>query len=384
MFFKLGYYLLVAVLFILSFPLLVLLSFKPKYKDSIPARFWLSNNPPFNKENIWFHACSLGEAKSLKPFVDALGSDNINISVITNTGFEEAKKLTQNVRFLPFEHLIGLWQQKAKTLFVLEAELWYLLFLGAKRRGTKTVLLNARMSDRSFKSYLRLKWFYKKVFANIDAVFAQSTLDAERLKQLGANNIEVIGNIKMANEVVCSYKYHKPEDYVIVGASTHEGEEQIILDAYQKYNRGKLILVPRHPERFDTVSKMAEKFAKAEKKSFQRFSKKQNFDSDIIVVDMMGELIEIYAIADVVILAGSLVPNIGGHNPLEPTALHCKVISGKEIFNLKSIFDGVEHIIFTDAQNLIEALLDAEVALPAEIKHQVDIDDVLKKLSHYL
>ena len=212
-------------LYLISLPYLFFLSFKKKYKDSIPARFFLYKNKFFNKNNIWFHSCSLGETKSLKPIIDKINKE-VNISVTTNTGYEEAKKLSNSVRFLPFEIWQPFWQKKQKVLIVLEAELWYLLFFIAKRKGTKTILLNARISDNSYKAYKKFSFFYKIIFKYIDEVFAQSDIDKQRLREIGAKNIKVIGNIKAYNDIKITKKMIKPiNTKIITLASTHEGEE---------------------------------------------------------------------------------------------------------------------------------------------------------------
>jgi 3-deoxy-D-manno-octulosonic-acid transferase len=141
----------------------------------------------------------MGETKSLKPIIDELENNNIgpiNISTNTNTGFEAAKQLTSNARYLPFELFLPFWINKQKVLVVMEAELWYMMFLYAKINHTKTILINARISDKSYNSYKKYQWFYSKIFKNIDKVFAQTDIDKKRLIELGAMNVETIGNSK--------------------------------------------------------------------------------------------------------------------------------------------------------------------------------------------
>ena len=159
------YYFLVVLLYVVALPFLLILSFKKKYKDSIPARFFLLNNPPFKKEGIWFHACSLGEVNSLKPIFDELQED-INLSVITQTGYKSAKeKKGLHVRYLPFELFLPFWVKKQRVLVVTEAELWPMLFIVAKLKGAKTILINARISDKSYNSYKKFNWFYRWLFS---------------------------------------------------------------------------------------------------------------------------------------------------------------------------------------------------------------------------
>ncbi|WP_320034928.1 glycosyltransferase N-terminal domain-containing protein [Halarcobacter sp.] len=237
--FSIIYYLFALIIYILALPFLLFKLKNPKYKVAIPSKFFLKDNPSFKKNAVWFHTCSMGETKAIKPLVDEL--EEVNISVITNTGFEEAKKLTSNVRYLPFEIFLPFWVNKQKALVVMEAELWYMLFLSAKNKGAKTYLINARISDKSYKSYKKFAFFYKKVFKNIDKVFAQTNIDKQRLLELGAKNVEVIGNIKLAQLPKVTKEFKRVDEILITAGSTHENEEKLILDSYsRKY--GKLVI----------------------------------------------------------------------------------------------------------------------------------------------
>lgn len=347
--FSIFYYILAFVVYVLAIPYLIFKSRSSKYKVAIPSKFFLKNNPKFEKSGVWFHSCSMGETKAIKPLIEEYINE-ANVSVITNTGFEEANKITKNSRYLPFEIFLPFWINKQKVLVVMEAELWYMLFLCAKSKGTKTFLINARISDKSYASYKRFSFFYKKIFKHIDKVFAQSELDKERLEELGAANVEVIGNIKLAQLPTVKNNFVKPNACVITAGSTHEKEEELILDAYKK-EHGKLIIVPRHPERFDKVDSLIKEFIKDKNISYQRYSKKEDFESDIILVDKMGILNDIFSISDVVILGGAF-EKIGGHNPIEPAYFGCKIISGKNIFNQKPLFECVSNYYLIDNENL--------------------------------
>ena len=265
--FSIFYYLVLSFIYILAIPYLIFKSRNSKYRQAIPAKFFLKDNVPFKENGIWFHSCSMGETKAIKSLIENY-LENANISVITNTGFEEAKKISLNVRYLPFEIFLPFWVNKQKVLVVMEAELWYLLFLFAKKKGAKTLLINARISDKSYKSYKRFSFFYKRIFQNIDKVFAQSEVDKHRLEELGASNVEVIGNIKLAQLPKVNIELEKPKQVVITAASTHENEEKLILDAYKK-EQGKLIIVPRHPERFEKVHLQILEFIKDKNISYQ-------------------------------------------------------------------------------------------------------------------
>ncbi|WP_456489364.1 lipid IV(A) 3-deoxy-D-manno-octulosonic acid transferase [Caminibacter pacificus] len=371
------YYIFALFIYLISLPFLIFLSFKQKYKKSIPARFFLYKNPPFSKKLHWFHACSLGETKALKPIIKNF--EEINLSVITQTGFDEAERhKNAHVRFLPYEIFLPFWIRSCKSLVVMEAELWYMLFYVAKRRCEKTILLNARISDRSFPKYMKFRWFYKKIFENIDIVLAQSETDKKRLLKLGAKNVKVIGNIKTITDFKVTKNYKKRRKLLVI-ASTHENEEEIILKniplEYQ------IVVAPRHPERFKEVEKFLKDFAAKNSLSFSKLSQSQSDEelkADIILDDVLGELINLYAVSDVVILGGSFVENVGGHNPIEVAYFNKPLISGRHIFNQKALYKEVENIKIVDVKELKEALKDLK---PTFIKNRADLKEILRVIS---
>ncbi|XOB63824.1 lipid IV(A) 3-deoxy-D-manno-octulosonic acid transferase [Campylobacterota bacterium DY0563] len=374
--FSIIYYLFALIIYILALPFLLFKLKNPKYKVAIPSKFFLKDNPSFKKSAIWFHTCSMGETKAIKPLVDEL--EEVNISVITNTGFEEAKKLTSNVRYLPFEIFLPFWVNKQKALVVIEAELWYMLFLSARSKGAKTYLINARISDKSYKSYTKFAFFYKKVFKNIDKVFAQTNIDKQRLLELGAKNVEVIGNIKLAQLPKVTKEFKRVDEVLITAGSTHENEEKLILDSYsRKY--GKLVIVPRHPERFDKVDLLIKEYVKNNNLTYHKFSIQEDFNSDIILVDKLGELNNIYAVSDVVILGGAF-EKIGGHNPVEPAFFGCKLISGENIFNQKSLFECVNDYKIVKNDELKECLKDLEALKNSSLVQEGDIKPIIDEL----
>ncbi len=375
MLFAFVYYVIGVVAYIAMIPVLLLLSLKEKYRYSIPARFFLFNNPPFTKDTIWFHACSFGEVKALQPLIAELKQD-VNISVITNTGYEASKIKNVKRRFLPFEIFLPFWINRQKALVVLEAELWFMLFWVAKSKGMKTYLLNARISDRSYSRYLRFRWFYKRIFQNIDMIFAQSQKDKSRLEMLGAKNVFVSGNIKAYQKITISHEFKKPSVEMITLASTHDGEEEIILDALDLSKVRCIVVVPRHPERFDKVDLLCQKVAKDNGLSYHRFSQRVDFESDIVLVDSMGVLVDIYAISDVVLLGGSFVNGVGGHNPLEPAYFHVKIVSGKYIFNQEALFPLVDHVRFCDVREIEKNI---QIAKPTQINTKVDMMPIIEE-----
>jgi len=377
-FFFLFYYFLSLTFYFLFLPFLIILSFKKKYKKSIPARFFLYKNPPFKNYTYWFHTCSLGETKALKPLIEKF--DNINLSVITNTGFEEAKKYKNaEVRFLPYEIFLPFWIKPCKSLVVMEAELWYMLFFIAKRRCKKTVLLNARISDKSYPKYLKFKWFYKKIFENIDVVLAQSETDKKRLIDLGAKKVKVTGNIKTFFNPQITTEYIKKKPLIVL-ASTHDREEEMILKEID-LKTFQVAVVPRHPERFDEVYAIMKRFGEVERISekwrIENGELRINLDKDLILIDKMGELVNLYKVADIVILGGSFVDNVGGHNPIEAAFFNKPIISGKYYFNQKALYSEVENIEVCDVKEIKDKI---KIVKPTRIKTKVNIEEIVKEI----
>ncbi len=373
------YYILALILWILAIPFLLFKSRNPKYKDAIPARFFLKDNSSFEKGNVWFHTCSMGEAKAIKPLVEKF--DKSVISVITNTGFETASQQVKQVRYLPYELFLPFWITKQKVLVVMEAELWYMMFLSAHIKRTPTMLINARISDKSYESYKRFSFVYKQIFKLIDHVFAQSQIDKERLLELGAKKVEVIGNIKLANLPKKTKDLSKPSGIMITAASTHETEEELILDVYDP-SMGRLVIVPRHPERFESVDALIQEKIKDTDITYHRYSQQNDFESDIILVDCMGELINIFAISDVVILGGAFA-NVGGHNPIEPAFFNVKLISGKRIFNQKSLFEAINDYVIIEDDELKQTLQNIDSLPQSSLQMVGDINPIIEVIAKY-
>ncbi|MFK5937562.1 MAG: lipid IV(A) 3-deoxy-D-manno-octulosonic acid transferase [Sulfurimonas sp.] len=385
--FTLLYFILSVVLYLIALPFLIYLSFKQKYKESIPSRFFLFHNAAFqNRESIWFHVCSLGEARALKPILELLKDENISITTITQTGQVEAKKYDAEVRYLPFEMFLPVWIKKQRLLIVLEAEFWYLLFAVARAQGTRVILLNARISDKSVKKYLQFAWFYKKLLDNVEIIYAQSEVDKNRFLALGAKNIEVIGNIKLAGEINYSREYEKPEIELIVAGSTHDSEEKSVLAGFVEYKRehdSRLIIVPRHPERFESVYALMQEVATNNSLTLSRFSEDKTLVTDMVLVDMMGELNNIYKISDIAILGGAFKEDVGGHNPLEPAYFGCKIITGKHFFHQKELFKYVHHVQYVENGEIFEALKRAKDLPPSMVEETINLESVIKRITSY-
>lgn len=383
-----AYRALCAIAWLLLVPLLLYLSTKPKYRRSIPARFFpflrvfTLESSGFCKDfypHFWLHACSFGEIKSLEPIIQALAqaapTRNILLTTTTQTGFDLAQNTYINeprirVEFLPFEIFLSFYARRLKqlqALVVTEAELWLELFYTTKALGAKTLLINARISTRSYPKYRRFRAFYRLLFSYVDRVFAQSQADSTRLAELGANHIEVFGNLKLLSPIHISHTYPKPSNrLVIVAASTHKGEEELVLQAFSALkkleSKSLLILAPRHPERFTQVATLLADYPLASARFSHDPNALTNPSLDVVLLDTLGELNNCYAIADIVILGGAFI-QAGGHNPLEPAFFGTKLISGRAIFNQEALFACVDGYTLCEASELESTLL-AHQSLP--------------------
>ena len=375
------------IIYISSMPFLWFYSRKEKYKESLPARFFLKKNSSLEESGIWFHGCSFGEIKALAPFVEALDRDKLRFSTTTKTGYEEALKYTNQTRYLPFEALLFKWLTPQKVLVVMEAEFWYLMFYFSKLKGSKNILINARMSEKSYPKYLQYRWFYRKVFQNIDSIYAQTQEDKIRLESLGAKNIKVIGNIKFHTIQKPTKILDKPDALLVCAGSTHDKEESLILEAFRelKINKpnAKLVIAPRHPERFAKVDRIIGYYCELQKWSYKKYSISRTLSADITLIDSLGELINLYAISDIVVLGGAFEP-IGGHNASEPAQFGCSIISGEHYFNQKDIFAGVEGIKIVKNSELKDVLKYPKLLPKTKITTKTDITPILEEIKETL
>ncbi len=359
-----------------AIPLFLLSLFKSKYKNSLKARFFLFRNISQKRSDVHFHVCSYGEAKSIKELVLKFDS---RITTITQTGYDYAKEICNKVNYLAFENWIPFWLKPSKVLVIFEAEYWLMFVFIAKLQKSKVILLNARISDNSYTSYKKFRFFYKKIFCYIDEVFAQSEADKIRLEDLGAKNVKIFPNIKSKLQICPAQKYFKPKQKLIIFASTHKGEEELLLKHYKMDKQEKLIIAPRHPERFLEVEQLLhDKGLK-----FDKFSLLQNedkkFNQDILLLDCLGELINFYAISDVVVLGGSFFEGIGGHNPIEVAHFNNVLISGVYIHNQKSLFQEVDNVYFCEDLKELDGIIH-NYNLKAKIAQNNDLSTIIQAI----
>jgi 3-deoxy-D-manno-octulosonic-acid transferase len=343
--------------------------------------------PPFTGGSLWVHAVSVGEVQAATALVRALRerypSVPLVLTTVTPTGAERARAQFGTdvwVRYVPYD-LPGSVSRffdsvQPRMAIILETELWPNLYNECGRRRVPLVLASARISPRSATRYRRLAGLFRETLSHGIVIAAQSEADAERFRSIGANPLRthVTGNIKfdfsLPDDIVAVgvalRARHAPQRPMWVGGSTHAGEEEILVEVQSRLGamaqpagtaKPLLVLVPRHPQRFDEVAALLER----RRLSYVRRSSGQACDAstDVLLVDTLGELLQFYAGADVAFVAGSLVP-IGGHNLLEPAALGIPALTGPHNYNAQEIADmlietGAVQVVH-DAGELGEAL----------------------------
>lgn len=317
------------------------------------------------ERSIWIHAVSVGEAQAAEPLIKRLIQGHPDLPVIvtttTPTGGDRVGKLfgdqVQHLYF-PYDLPIALNRflnhVRPCLLVMMETEIWPNLLHLCKQKGIPTVLANARLSERSARGYGRLGAFSRRVFSDISLVAAQSPADAQRFMGLGVepNLVRVTGSIKFDIKLPGSIQEQAEvlrrqwgDRQVWVAASTHEGEEALALSVHERlrkrYPDALLVLVPRHPERFEVVYNLAKK---SDLKVCRRSANQQEcHEAGVFLGDSMGELPIFLAAADAAFVGGSFVP-VGGHNILEPAALGVPVVFGPHMFN----FSVISHLFLAE------------------------------------
>lgn len=330
---------------------------QPAYRLRWSERFGLFD-PPQKGGGLWVHAVSVGEVQAIAPLVRQLMDSHpempLCITTTTPTGSDQVRRLFGDQVFhvylpydLPFAVRRFLQRVQPQYLLMVETEIWPNLLKICSERGVRTLLANARLSTRSLHRYQRVEFFAREIFGLIDCVAAQSDDDASHFAALGvdAQAISVTGSIKFDVEIPASVEEQAevmrrnwPGRPVWVAGSTHEGEEDIVLEAQQlilqQVPDTLLVLVPRHPDRFDRVANMI----KRRGLKFRRRSKGKipEAATQVYLGDSMGELTVMLGAADAALIGGSLV-NVGGHNMLEAAAQGVPSCFGPYTFNFPLI-----------------------------------------------
>ena len=308
---------------------------------------------PNGREALWIHAVSVGETRAAAPLITALRARHpglpLLLTCMTVTGRATAQQLYgefAQVRYLPYDYawmmrrFLARWQPRVGVL--METELWPNLIRETARIPLPLVLANARLSERSARGYARLPALTHDSLMRFHVVAAQTEADAERLSQLGAQHVAVTGSLKFdiepsAAQLQAGYQWRQSwgaTRRVLLAASTREGEEAAILAAFAASAHPELllVLVPRHPQRCDSVAKLIQAAGLKYVRRSQLTSGPLNADVQVILGDSLGELYAYYAACDVAFVGGSLLP-LGGQNLIEAASVGRPVLIGPHTFN---------------------------------------------------
>ena len=300
-------------------------------------------------KSVWFHCASVGEVRSIKKIVDTLRQDNKDISIIISTMTATGRQIAvdyikaDKAFLLPIENSRAVSMiisyMNVSVLVIVDTELWPNLIFTASNQ-IPVFLINGRISDKTYKTYKRFKFIFKSVLKRFSAIMTKSELDEERFTNILGKSSKIItaGNIKFQErKSKDSVKTIKELDNIkfFLAASTHKGEEEIILSWFNGSMEGfdKLIFVPRHIERSAEVKEIIEK----QGYSVSLYSE-NDFSKQVMIIDAFGLLEGLYILADKIFIGGSL-KEIGGHNIYEALQFEKTVAVGKYMFSFKEIFD---------------------------------------------
>jgi 3-deoxy-D-manno-octulosonic-acid transferase len=339
--------------------------------------------------SVWLHACSVGEVSSLAPLIHLLREDSlpVHLTVVTETGFAHAHRLFGGdigISYLPWD-LPGLMRRfvthlKPRLLLLAETEFWPGMLAACRVRGIPVIGVNTRISDRSYPRYRASRFLWRRWLEPVHLFLAQSELDAERLAAIGVEptRIRTVGNLKFAvpaPEVDASRLRSRVDASmrrpVLLAASTHAGEDALLLAMWPEWKRLRsdllLLLVPRHPQRFAAVAEMIRRHGfRLSLWSEERTDPR----TEVVLVDAMGVLRRLYTIADIVIIGGS-IECIGGHNPLEAAVCGRGVITGPYMHNFRSVIREMRQAgaaIVAESSQDLEAAVQRLLRNPEEIR----------------
>ena len=333
---------------------------KPKLRAGFFKKlgFYSFKNLDKNKKTIVFHAVSVGETNALESLIKRTRQEfpdsNIILTTTTRTGQEIANKKLKNtvteITYFPYDFAFSVYsflkQANPDVIFIAETEIWPDFVYISKKMNIPVYIINGRISPHSYNGYKKFSFFFKPVLNLYKGILMQTQGDAQRITDIGAKQdiVKCMGNLKFditqninAEETEKLIQELKPSK-LIIAASTHKGEDEIILDAFldtkKKMPDLKLMLAPRHPERYAQV----EELIKSTGLSYGKRSSGDSFEQkDIIMLDTMGELMKMFSICEFAFIGGSF-STTGGHNPLEANIWGKPVISGECVFNFKDIY----------------------------------------------
>lgn len=306
-----------------------------------------------NSEVIMIHGVSVGEVLSLENLITKIKKTFPNTKLVLTTGtltgqelaHKKYSELADFITYFPLDvySVVDKFLTKInpKIILIAETELWPNFLVCAKEKNIQTFIINGRISDNSYPSYLKLKSFFKLILECFSGIFCQSEIDKQRFLELGGNKDTtlVMNNLKFEiQKKDCDINLAQESYKTIIAGSTHSGEDEIVIKAFKnikaKEEKTKLIIAPRHLTRVDEVKTLLEKY----NLNYGLRTNNDNFNSkDVIVLDTLGELSKIYSIVDIAFIGGSF-NQTGGHNPLEATIFSKPTISGPSIKNFRDIY----------------------------------------------
>ena len=353
------YNFLVYIVIILS-PLILIYRIIKKKEN--PKRFLekFSINKKKRKKGklIWFHCSSVGELLSIVPLIKEFEKTKSIKQILVTTSTLSSSKIFGKFRFKKTSHqfypldnihivnnFLNYW--KPSSVFFVESEIWPTMISELNKRKIKILLINARMSEKSFRRWFAIRYFGKIILEKFDYIFPQNKETFLYFKKLGIKKIKFLGNLKFINshndKLKEINKKHFKNKKVLCSASTHHNEEEIFANLHMKYKK-KIpnlitIIIPRHIERTNEITQMLDKKKLKYIKHSENIKNYKNYD--IYIVDSYGESKSFYKISDVVFLGGSLVSK-GGQNPLEALKFGCNILHGNYTFNFKDIYKMLE------------------------------------------
>ena len=356
---------------------------EPKFRAGFWQKIGFYPKNTSGKKTVLIHAVSVGEVNAVENLVKKMRlefpEDYIVLSTVTKTGQEVAQNklsnYTDEIIYFPYDFFFSIMSCfeaiKPDKIIIAETEIWPMFSYIAKMMKIPLILINGRISPTSYTGYKCLSFFFKEVLECFSQIFMQTEEGKKRIVDIGApeEKTDVMGNLKfdieknLTEEQVAALKNEIQigENRLFIAASTHKGEDEIALNVFRnikmKYSDAKLLIAPRHPQRYEQVENML----KNEPYSYSKRSIGGTFaQNDIIMLDTMGELGKFYALGYLAFIGGSF-SNTGGHNPLEASIWDVPVISGPTVFNFKDIYKlltraNVAQIVSTEEDFIASAL----------------------------
>jgi 3-deoxy-D-manno-octulosonic-acid transferase len=336
---------------------------EPDYRRRIGERFGFVQLGD-GRSTIWFHAVSAGEVIAAAPLIRSIADHypqhQVLVSTMTPTGAEQVEALLGDVvlhRYAPYDINFAVaryWRNvRPKLLVLMETELWPNLIHQAATEAVPTCLINGRLSERSARGYRRLAILSKPMLAQLTHISCQYLAHAERFRGLGVDQqcLSVAGNLKFDRAIPEDLAVRRDElmarcqlqgQLVWLAASTHSGEENLILQCFEQLRRRfpqlRLILAPRHPPRAEELLALVQSAGFPSRRLSSLSELPLDGAAEVLIVDQMGVLLPLYDLADVAFVGGSLIP-FGGQNPIEPALMRTPVVSGPHCFNFTEIVE---------------------------------------------